>query len=98
MIKYRNRGSEEAKKFYFQTTSNQKKDIGVHFILGAPNNERNRENRRIFGVAVHSLTLEGEWTGGSTDYRAQIVHAKDVLTLPKIQPGAYALRFLGGAA
>ncbi|SPO02961.1 uncharacterized protein DNG_05642 [Cephalotrichum gorgonifer] len=46
-------------------------DLSVHFFIGAPDDERNRDNPLILGISVQTLTESGKWTGGYIDYQAQ---------------------------
>ncbi len=49
----------------------KRSDLSAHFVIGAPDNERNRDNPTIVGIASQDLTPDGQWTGSSIDYGAQ---------------------------
>lgn len=46
-------------------------DLSVHFVVGAPGSAHDRNNPRILGVTVQTLTPDGKWVGGHIDYSAQ---------------------------
>ena len=48
-----------------------KQDLSAHLVVGAPNDEKNKQNPLLIGVTVQNLTENGHWTGGSIDYEAQ---------------------------
>lgn len=47
------------------------KDLSVHFVVGSPGTLHDRDNPRIMGVTVQTLTDDGKWLGGHIDYSAQ---------------------------
>jgi hypothetical protein len=68
LIKYEQRGGKEV---LISDYIDLKQDLSVHFVIGAPDSNRNRENPSIVGVTVQTLTGDGHWTGGMIDYSAQ---------------------------
>jgi hypothetical protein len=68
LIKYKKRGGKEV---LISEYIDLKQDLSVHFVVGAPDSNRNRENPLILGVTVQTLTGDGHWTGGMIDYSAQ---------------------------
>ena len=46
-------------------------DLSVHFLIGAPTSEHNRNNPLILGITVQTLTKDGKWVGGYIDYSVQ---------------------------
>ena len=68
MTTYKDRGGTEV---MVSDYINLQHDLSVHFVIGAPDDHRNRENPLFLGVTVQNLTLKGHWTGGSIDYSAQ---------------------------
>ncbi|KAL8850154.1 MAG: hypothetical protein Q9221_004915 [Calogaya cf. arnoldii] len=76
MTKYRGRGGEEV---LVSDYIKLKEDLSVHFVIGAPDDENNRDNPLILGVTIQSLTLDGHWTGGCIDYSAQAALAEYTL-------------------
>lgn len=68
LTKYKQRGGKEV---LISEYIDLKQDLSVHFVIGAPDSNRNRENPSIVGVTVQTLTGDGHWTGGMIDYSAQ---------------------------
>ncbi|KAL8777330.1 MAG: hypothetical protein Q9213_007910 [Squamulea squamosa] len=73
MTKYRGRGGVEV---LVSDYIKLKEDLSVHFVIGAPDDQHNRDNPLILGITVQSLTLDGHWTGGCIDYSAQAALAE----------------------
>ena len=68
LTKYKQRGGKEV---LISEYIDLKQDLSVHFVIGAPDSNGNRENPSIVGVTVQTLTGDGHWTGGMIDYSAQ---------------------------
>ena len=69
MTKYKERGGKEV---LVSAYIDFKQDLSVHFLVGALEDKKNRDNPLFLGVTVQNLTENGHWTGGSIDYSAQI--------------------------
>ncbi len=68
MEKYKARGVDE---ILVSEYIDLVRDLSVHFLIGAPSAEHNRDNPLILGITVQTLTKEGKWVGGYIDYSAQ---------------------------
>ena len=69
MSEYKKRGGSRV--LVSEYINAKRSDLSAHFVIGAPNNERNRDNPSIVGIASQDLTPDGQWTGSSIDYGAQ---------------------------
>lgn len=77
MAEYKKRGGSRV--LVSEYINAKRCDLSAHFVIGAPENKRNRNNPTIVGVATQSLTPDGQWTGSSIDYGAQD-HLRILLT------------------
>jgi hypothetical protein len=68
LIKFKQRGGEIV---LMSSYIDLKQDLSAHFVVGAPNSNRNRDNPLIVGVTVQTMTGDGHWVGGMIDYSAQ---------------------------
>ena len=68
MTKYKERGGTEV---LVSAYIDWKQDLSVHFLVGAPEDEKNRDDPLFMGVTVQNLTENGRWTGSCIDYSAQ---------------------------
>ncbi|KAJ9616566.1 hypothetical protein H2200_000285 [Cladophialophora chaetospira] len=69
MAEYKKRGGSQV--LVSEYVNAKRCDLSAHFVVGAPDNKRNRNNPTIVGIATQSLTPDGQWTGSSIDYGAQ---------------------------
>lgn len=68
MARYKERGTTEV---LLSTYVDLVQDLSVHFFVGAPGTVHDRDNPRVLGVTVQTLTDAGKWVGGHIDYSMQ---------------------------
>lgn len=57
-------------------------DLSVHFVVGAPGTQHDKNNPLIIGVTVQTLTSDGKWVGGHIDYSRQTAlqqHVREIV-------------------